>query len=226
MANILAWHFCGKELTLGYGDNRPIVVGETISVDPPIELCKRGLHASPKILDALYYAPGTVICRVRLSGEVIRGSDKIVATHRTVLWYQDIELALRVFAIDCREREMLYYTKTPPVEAMDAIKAARDYLAGKIDLTALKAAKNRAWHNHYATTVAWTLIAVMQVVAAGTTAAVVAEPLVAAAVAAAQEGAASLVVSAGGMEMTAEREWQSQHLRKLIGKTRRGEPLL
>ena len=70
MTPILAWHFLPESGTLANGDGRPVVAGETLTVAGPLALCTRGLHASRKLTDALKYAPGPVLCRVRLSGEI------------------------------------------------------------------------------------------------------------------------------------------------------------
>jgi len=61
-------------------------------------MCNCGLHASVRAIDALKYAPGSVICRVRLGGTIIEDDDKCVASRRTVLWMADAERELRLFA--------------------------------------------------------------------------------------------------------------------------------
>ncbi len=80
-----AWHFATTDRCLGYGDYRPIVIGETLKVDGEIELCKRGLHGSVRIIDALQYARGPVLYRVKLDGNIIYGDDKLVASERTAI---------------------------------------------------------------------------------------------------------------------------------------------
>jgi hypothetical protein len=227
MPNILAWHFCDDKRKLGFGDKRPIVIGETVSVRPPLELCKRGLHGSTRIIDALKYRRGNVICRVKLSGEMIRSGDKIVASHRTVLWMQDVELALRLFSIDCRERNMLFLNMNPPALALQAIETARQYLLGKATASALEIARNRAWGlycseimadaatQNTVSSIGW-LIALQSWTSAVATSYRVAL-------------APSYLVSNEVAEVSqdcGERDWQSKHLRKLIGKARRGELLM
>ena len=69
-----------------YGDGRKIVAGETLTVDCEPILCERGLHASPRIIDALDYAPDFMLWEVELGGTVIHDKDKSVATKRTALW--------------------------------------------------------------------------------------------------------------------------------------------
>ena len=84
MSDELGWHFTVGDMT-AY-DARPIVVGETLRVSGKIIPCERGLHASPSVLDALGYAPGPMLWRVRLSGEVVPHGDpldKWAASERT-----------------------------------------------------------------------------------------------------------------------------------------------
>lgn len=102
MDELIGWHFSTG--TLGYGDNRPIVIGETHTVDiteRKLELCGWGLHASERIIDALRYAPGPMVYRVRLHGEILRGDDKACATHRTYIDGIDATGILRGFARKC-----------------------------------------------------------------------------------------------------------------------------
>ncbi len=105
MADTLdAWHFLPADgrprWDIGRGRRKPIAVGTTYRVKGPLVLCERGLHASVKPLDALGYAPGPIVCRVRLSGEIITDTDKAVATQRTVLAMGDATEALREFIRD------------------------------------------------------------------------------------------------------------------------------
>ncbi len=97
---IVAWHWLldGK-----MRDGTPVHVGETYSVDGPIQMCQRGLHASERITDALRYAPGTTLCRVRLHGDVIRDTDKIVASRRTVIAMTDGTQLCVAFARYCAD---------------------------------------------------------------------------------------------------------------------------
>jgi hypothetical protein len=64
------WFFATDNNRLRYGDNREIVLDETHTSDETPDLCVAGLHASPRIVDALIFAPGKNLCRVTLSGIV------------------------------------------------------------------------------------------------------------------------------------------------------------
>ena len=101
----LAWHFLPVSCALGYGDGRVVAPGSVVSVDPErLDLCHYGLHGSVDVLDALSYAPGPVLCRVELSGRILRGDDKLCVETRRVVWMADPTRAddtLRAFARRC-----------------------------------------------------------------------------------------------------------------------------
>ena len=92
------WHFTKVDRILGYDDGREIVAGETLIFKGEPVLCEKGLHAYKNLLDACSYAPGPYIWRVELSGEVIHGSDKSVATKRKALWGYDAAEVLKEFS--------------------------------------------------------------------------------------------------------------------------------
>ena len=98
-AHIDGWWF-SKGRTLPHGDGRRIKVGITHGVKGAIVACENGLHASVKPLDALGYAPGPVVWRVRLSGVIVpHGEDKHAASERTYLaGGVDVTEALQTFA--------------------------------------------------------------------------------------------------------------------------------
>ena len=100
--SILAWHFIGSDRKLKHGDNRIVQVGETLSVEGELELCAYGLHASRRVIDALSYASNNalVVCRVECWGDVVEGSDKLVARYRKTLWMLDVERILHQFSVD------------------------------------------------------------------------------------------------------------------------------
>jgi hypothetical protein len=99
--NKLGWHFLKTDKRLGYEDGRLVAPGETLSVDCELRLCNAGLHDSVDVLDALQYAPGSMLCRTKLSDEIITSGDKRVAQHRKCLWMIDTTDTLGVFARWC-----------------------------------------------------------------------------------------------------------------------------
>jgi hypothetical protein len=98
MTLVLAWHFVGDRLR----DGSPIPEdGEVLEERPPLVMCKRGLHASERLIDALQYAPGTLLCRVVCSGAIEHEVDKLVCERRTILWRLDATEVLLEFARWC-----------------------------------------------------------------------------------------------------------------------------
>ncbi|MFX4223013.1 MAG: DUF7666 domain-containing protein [Thalassobaculum sp.] len=92
---MLGWHFVDETLK----DGRPVPAdGEALTHDGPISLCEQGLHASERVLDALKFASGNVICRVECDAVGDRQADKFVCGSRTILWRLDGEEVLRAFA--------------------------------------------------------------------------------------------------------------------------------
>ena len=83
------WHFTDLDCKLRFDDGRKVVAGETLTVDRDPILCKRGLHASERIIDALVNAPGLYVWSVDLGGKRIDGDDKSAAQSRTALWGYD-----------------------------------------------------------------------------------------------------------------------------------------
>lgn len=100
MKKILAWHFIGADRRMTH-DGMAIEPGYVYSEPGEPILCERGMHGSIRAIDALQYAPGPIICRVAMWGDVKQGADKLVAQHREVLWMSDASIELRLFACWC-----------------------------------------------------------------------------------------------------------------------------
>ena len=131
---LLAWHFLPADGHLQFGARSKVKVGQTLRRDPAkLSLCNYGLHASVRPLDALKYAPGPVVCRVRLGGTIIEDDDKCVASRRTVLWMADAERDLRLFACWCVRNTPLHDGRT-----------AWDLLTDKRSQTAVEVAERYA----------------------------------------------------------------------------------
>ena len=95
----LGWYFSPKDKKLAHGDGREIAVGVTHEVEGDPVLCDHGLHASKSILDAYQYATSGIVWRVKLSGKISLGDDKMCATRREYLAGGiDISDVLREFA--------------------------------------------------------------------------------------------------------------------------------
>ena len=104
MKQVTGWWFGREDRKFGY-DDREIVIGKTHIVVGEIIPCKRGLHLSKRLLDALNHAPGPVIYKVRGSGIIVPHGDpvdKYACSERTYLaGGVDISETLRAFACSC-----------------------------------------------------------------------------------------------------------------------------
>ena len=98
---IKAWHWLPASYRLGYGDHHLAAAGYVYSVKGPVVLCEWGLHGSIGAVDSLRYARYPIISRVLLYGNVVTGDDKLVATHREVLWIANASDLLHDFARWC-----------------------------------------------------------------------------------------------------------------------------
>lgn len=142
---ILAWHFLRKDGTPSRGRRRaPLTVGHIWRIKGPPALCERGLHASLRPLDALYYAPGPVVCRVQVGGTIIYGKDKLVSTRRKILGMADASTVLHEFACDVVER-VLQQAGVTDERCHAAIACKRRWLRGEATGEELDAAEAAAW---------------------------------------------------------------------------------
>jgi hypothetical protein len=207
MKTELGWHFARANNCLNYDDGRPIIIGETHTVQGQLELCEWGLHASKRILDALQYAPGPVIYRVRLSGEILIGDDKMCATERTYLWGYDATEILQAFARRCALD--VVHLWDPPQIVIDYLKTGDESLRKAAWDAARAAARAAAWDA--ARDAAWA--------AAWDAARAAAEDAARAAAEAAAEAAARDAAEAAAWD--AAREKQNRRLTSMITAGRR-----
>ncbi len=115
---VLAWHFLADSGLLRDGRTPP-ADGKRLLHRGDLELCKTGLHASIRPLDALQYAPGSIVCRVKCGGRIEHADDKLVCSCRTILWRADATEALRKFARRCA---------LDVIDKWDAPDVVREYL--------------------------------------------------------------------------------------------------
>jgi len=141
---MLAWHFLAEDKRLGYGDGRLVEVGQTLECDGKPVLCDNGMHGSVRLIDALKYASGPIVCRVKIEGDVIEGDDKLCGRRRTVLWMVDATRILHEFACQCAE-DALALVAQPDPRSVAAIEAKRKWLDGKITDEELDSAWVEAW---------------------------------------------------------------------------------
>jgi len=137
--SISAWHFLPNDCRLANGDGRKIKPGSIVKIKGKPDLCNHGLHASTRLLDALGYAPGNILCRVSVSGDVVHGDDKLAGTVREVHWILDADWYLHEFA--CRVAEQcLKKHKVTDKRYWSAIATKRAWLDGHADDDDLSAA--------------------------------------------------------------------------------------
>src|SRR3990167_4497527 len=133
---ILAWHFVPDDGRLAHDKQRlKVKVGYTYSVPPPIVPCVWGLHGSADPLDAVKYANGALVCRVRLWGSVVaHNGDKIAAQHRDVLAMAHATRTIHLFAIECARRALIRERKAgrePDKRSWKALLVKRQWLDGR-----------------------------------------------------------------------------------------------
>jgi hypothetical protein len=120
-------------------DGRPVPpAGKWLRHEGELIPCEAGLHASEHPFDALQYAPGSLLHKVELSGEIIpHGNpvDKVCASGRKILATVNAEDLCRKFA----RRVAL-----DVIDKWDAPKVVRDYLTTG-DETLRDAAWDAAW---------------------------------------------------------------------------------
>ena len=150
-----AWHFLKEDKCLQFGDKTKVKPGQWLRADGELEMCHNGMHASKRLIDALFYAPGPVVCRVEVRGEIEEADDKLVARERRVLWMFDATEVLRRFARRCAldvvhlwnpPYVVLQYLKTGDESIRaEARAAARGAARAAASAAAWDAARDAAW---------------------------------------------------------------------------------
>ena len=137
---IRAWHFTdGMKLR----DGTPLEAGRLYTVTPPLVMCEKGLHASVRAIDALHYAPGSVVSLVECGGVVEQGDDKLVCSERRVVACADVARELRLWAADCAETALMV-SEVEDARSWRALDVARDFANGLCTVQDLDAAWDAA----------------------------------------------------------------------------------
>jgi len=116
-----------------------------------IELCEKGFHACKQPLEAFEFVYGDKFFIVEARGEIIEEKDKkFVAQEMRLIKEINLDYVARKFALFCAKKCLPNYEKEYPNDkrVSDCIKAAEDYLDGKIsleELTAARSAAESAW---------------------------------------------------------------------------------
>lgn len=138
---ILVWHFIGADRRTVRG-NLPVMVGETMAHEGEINLCQAGFHGSERLMHALTYANGPVLCRSELWGNIVRDDDKLVGRFRRCLWQRDITRELHEFALWCAEEALKL---NPDPRSLAALEAKRHWLRGEIDDETFAVVRTAPW---------------------------------------------------------------------------------
>ena len=141
---ILAWHFLPEDGCMRWGTKELVAAGKTYRVEGPLTMCRHGLHASRRALDALGYGAGPLICRVELWGDVQEDQDKCVARNRHVVWLADASRPLHLFACQCADGVLGNIPKKRRPVYREAIAAKRRWLDGGCSDKELDAARAAA----------------------------------------------------------------------------------
>ena len=145
---MLAWHWLAANRRLQYGTREVVEAGRTYRAEGPLVMCRNGMHASTRALDALSYAPGPVVSRVELLGERLDASDKSCARERPVLWIADAATVLHEFACAVA-MDALHLTEARGAGvdpcSWAAIETKRRWLRGEATDAELRAAWSAAW---------------------------------------------------------------------------------
>ncbi|MBF8297380.1 MAG: hypothetical protein HW395_37 [candidate division NC10 bacterium] len=144
---MLGWHWLAVDRRLQHGARQVVEVGRTYTATGPPGMCRNGMHASRRALDALEYAPGPIICRVRLGGPILHDDDKSVAATRIVLWMADATIRLHEFALVCAQGALGSRAATgAEVDARSwaVLEIKRRWLKGKATDQELSAARSAA----------------------------------------------------------------------------------
>ena len=146
--SMLGWHFLAEDRRLLYGSKEIVEAGQTYTASGPLVMCQNGMHACKRPIDALPYAPGPIVCRVRLRGEMIHDTIKSVARSRQVLWMADATTILHEFALSvatgalCLQEARGEFTDPRSWAALE-VKAR--WLRGEATTRELDAAGDAAW---------------------------------------------------------------------------------
>ena len=143
MKTVKAWHFLSANKRLGYSDGRQVRLGRTLKIKGQPKLCEHGLHASRRLIDALKYAAGPIICRVDVGGDIDEGAGKLTGAERTPEWWINGTNLLHEFACRCAE-DALRLAHVTDERCWNAIKVKRAWLAGKASDEELAAAESAA----------------------------------------------------------------------------------
>ncbi len=134
---IKCYRFVGDDLTSENGE-LSWKIGEWNKVNGEIVCCTSGLHAALTPRDSISNVYGQRWFIAEARGEIVRQDNKFASSEMRIV--EEIPMiVLQRFAIWCAKDSLKYYEKKYPKDtrASDCIKAAEDYLDGKIKIEEL-----------------------------------------------------------------------------------------
>ena len=116
-----------------------------------IKLCEYGFHACLEPLQSLNFVYGDRFFIVEARGKIIENEDKFVASEMRLVKELPTSQIFKRFAIFCAKQCLPNYEKKYPNDSRinDRIKAAEDYLDGKITLDELSRMWSLAWSEEW-----------------------------------------------------------------------------
>jgi hypothetical protein len=133
------WHFHNGKLRGGIevpGVGIPLIHTGTVSI------CRSGLHLSLKPSQALQYAPGPYLTRVKYRGLVDYEANKLVCSERTILAQKDITDLLRFYAR--KQALTVAHLWDMPVVVREYLETGGEGLRSAAESAAKSAAKSAA----------------------------------------------------------------------------------
>jgi hypothetical protein len=141
---ITGWHFVASNRLARDGITL-IEPGYTYSTDEPnIVPCFSGLHLSENAIDALKHAPGLVVCRCELTGELVSHGDPIdkwIGRERTVLWMADATNVVLLWTCWCVRQ---IWDQLKDERSKRAIEVVELFVAEQVSREEVKTAANAA----------------------------------------------------------------------------------
>lgn len=106
----ICYHISRNDRRLGYGDEREIVLGETLTIDKFPSYGRVGLHGSESVLDALDSGSGSHLWLVEIYGDVDAGEHGVCGRNRTAIRdYGDILSLVVEFSGWCKDRNSRFH---------------------------------------------------------------------------------------------------------------------
>jgi hypothetical protein len=201
MKTTKCFRFVKENLTSESG-NAKWEIGKWNKYKGEIKLCSSGFHASITPLNSLNNIYGERWFTAEARGKIIKGDDKIVASEMRILKELPLKKICVEFALGCAKRCLKNYEKKYPDDKRpaEAIKAAEDYMDGKIKLDELNDKVSAAWSAaRSAESAAWSAAR-----SAGSAAW------------SAARSAWSAAWSAGSAARSAELKWQDKKLNEIV----------